>query len=429
MPTSTYNNRLKKTKHAASASMSWIEIAVLVLIGALYILPTVHSNMPLFYSFPLVFLYSLYVIAKDRTLTSYFVGILGIMLFVTILYLFLTESSSISKDVENSMLKRFASKFTQMFFMFSLTPMAIRVIKNATKKQKMVLLISFLAMILMVIVETTTLLISNPELSRKWAEAKDVIENDNVNFANYSFVYIVPLIIVAMGAAISRTKNDWVKLIYIIFIIYLLNFLLQTQFTISLIIAAFAIVAILWMGNKNSLSRLLIVFTSVITIIYLPDILRLIAREVDSKTISMRINDLYQFLYSSEETTERSLDGRYYIYMESIKAFFGSPLVGNRHLTFNPHSTILGTFADLGLMGGVPYMILYIRSRKMINNVLQDKTFFDLVFYTLLLEALLNPIHASMPVAFGAWLFAPIFISVFQKPSVRITPKEKRLSV
>lgn len=34
MPISTYNNRLKRTTHTASASMSWIEIAVLAFIGA-----------------------------------------------------------------------------------------------------------------------------------------------------------------------------------------------------------------------------------------------------------------------------------------------------------------------------------------------------------------------------------------------------------
>ena len=141
-------------------------------------------------------------------------------------------------------------------------------------------------------------------------------------------------------------------------------------------------------------------------------IFRYISSNVKSAQISLRFRELANF-FSSGDASGYNLEGRLTLYWETIKAFFASPLYGNRTLNFDGHATFLTILSDTGILGGIPFYILYFMTKKKIETIIEDTTrLFTIPFLMLVIMGLTNPIHAAYPVGFAIWFIAPLILSI-----------------
>lgn len=427
-PNTSKNNGVKGVTlntHKRHSQLSWIEVCFIILLSAYYVLPSIAWTFNPMIVFGGIFVYMVSIISIDKKLTPCFFTLLALCTYLSFLFLILTDTNVISASVENYSLKRFYNKFSQLFLMLFMVFPLLRVLRKGNTKQKRIITIVAFLLCFQVIVETLVVLATNPELSRKWQEAKDLVIEQNVNLANYYFVYIIPFLITIMGFIYIRIKKTYLRIFSIFVIIFLFYFLLQTQFTISLILSALSIAMVLWVYNSKPRNRVSIIFIFALLAFFFPQIILSLISLIDSQQITERLQDLYKFLYTND-VNEHSLDGRYILYKNALLAFLRSPFIGNRSLGFDPHSTLLTYFADLGILGGIPFMFLIWKFRNVVISSLKDKVLFKVSFILYLLLMTFNPIHASLPIAYGVWFLSPLVIEQLEEGRYILKRKAKK---
>ena len=362
--------------------------------------------MPLGVGVVYLFIYSL------RNNVTEIVKYLAVIAFVAFLYMILTDTSTISSETSSIELKRFLSKFYQMFMMFMPLLFLKTMIDSASRQQKTLVLSISLLLITYVVITTAGELASNPNVTRDWS---GFAESSGNNVASYYFVYAIPMMIAICMMAFFRVKNNWAKTGLIALIIGQIYFLLLAQYTLSVLIAFIGICYEIEINTKNSRGRALIMLGIAALILLSPSIVRVAAQYVPSEQMSIRFFELYNLL-TGGDASGYNLNGRLELYKRTIMAFLNSPVWGNRTLPFDGHATLLTVLADLGLLGGIPFYYLYFSSNAKVKKIIGDKTKqFAPFFLMLILMGFTNPIHSSLPLAYSTWLVAPLSIFFFNE--------------
>lgn len=387
-----------------------IDIIFIMIFLLFYLLPSISSKYDFSYFLALGVLYlGVCIINDGMTISRQRAKYVILIVFIALLYMLLTDASSIASDVSNRGLKRFISKFYQMFMTFMPLLFLNRMSERASIKQKKIVLVFSYILFGYVMLVTLRELVINPNITRTWAEFE---ESSSGNIANYYFVYAVPIIIGVCTFAACKTKKIAVRVSMIVAVIVQFYFLLLAQYTLSVLIAVAGVAYEIYVSTENSRRKILLILLFVVLIIALPQILMLAANHVPSEQMSMRLEEIYFFLIGGD-TTGYNLNGRLTLYKDTITAFLKSPIWGNRKLGFDGHATFLTVLADLGLLGGIPFYYLYFSSKnRVLDYIGQENKGYIPLFFMFVLMGFTNPIHASLPLAFAVWFIAPLSIEL-----------------
>ena len=135
----------------------------------------------------------------------------------------------------------------------------------------------------------------------------------------------------------------------------------------------------------------------------------------DMEILNVRLEEMYNALSGKGSNLAGSdLYARLDLYWKSIRAFFHSPILGNRTLGFDPHSTFLSILADLGIMGGIIIYNLFSNSFKFMKSSLNTVyRFYTPLLCQILLMGFTNPIHSSPSIYIMLWFICPLLITLF----------------
>ena len=198
--------------------------------------------------------------------------------------------------------------------------------------------------------------------------------------------------------------------------IFLFVFLLLAQYTLAILIAGVGFMLQIIIRLKDPSYKVLIVGCLILSFIAAPLLLNFVAARVPSQQMAARLREIANF-FSLGDVSSDNLGVRLQLYWKAIKAFFKSPLFGNYKLGFDPHSSFLAMFADIGILGGLAFTSLYVLAKKQCNQLLskaQQQAFLP-AFVCLILMGLTNPIHSADPLVMAIWLFVPLAIMVLGK--------------
>lgn len=383
-----------------------------------YILPSFSTkyNFLIPLSLGLVYIF-IDIIRNNLNISVAVIKYLAVIAFIALLYMLLTDATSISADVSNSGLKRFLSKFSQMFMMFLPLLFLKRITDNSSYTIKKIIIFCSYALILYVMTVTVRELFVNPDITRAWAEFE---ESSTGNVANYYFVYAIPFTIAVSTMVACNAKKVFVKVIMIFLIIYQMYFLLLAQYTLSVLIAIIGICAELYCNSHLSLNKIILLILFVVLAVASPWIFKTAASYVPSEQMSLRLYEIYDFL-SGGDASGYNLNGRMTLYKDSVIAFLRSPVWGNRSLNFDGHATFLTVLADLGLLGGIPFYCLYFSSQRKVKAIINVKeNNFNVIFILLLLMGFTNPIHTALPLMYTVWFLVPLTIETYQEYKERV---------
>lgn len=410
-----YQNSLS-IKKANEKKLPFFEMLIIVFFLYYYLLPSAFNNISFVIMLGVGFVYILYVLLLSTTNSKVLALVfkfLGCVIFVTLCYYILTQTKTIDTAVGNYELKRFLSKFQQLFFTFLPLLFTYRVITFANKKQQALLFVFGLAMIFYVIVKTFNELSVNDTASRAWSNFTEMEEQ---NIGTYNFVYAVSVCIPASFALLINTKNVQKRIGIGLFLIVGFVFLVMAKYTLSLLISSALCYLAIFLGTKKKLTKVIALIITPALLMFLPYIIEFFA--VSVTTGGMRTRLLEVAGYFSGESMGYNLNGRITLYKDTIKAFFDSPIIGNSSLKFDGHATFLTILSDVGLLGAIPFYWMYFSSRKHVNFILKNKTqerCFLLTFLAVILTGLVNPIHAALPLPMVAWFFVPLACTIFIK--------------
>lgn len=393
--------------------MGVIDTIITIAFALYYIIPSISANYTFILPLVLGFAYiAFFTIKNNMKISKTIVKYIFLIAFIALIYMLFTDANSIAQDVASRGTKRFLSKFYQIFMMFLPILLLYRTEKNLTIKQKkIVLVISYLLYSYIMIITMKELMV-DANITRSWSE---FAESSSNNIGNYYFVYAVPVLIVLCTMIAVRTKKIGIKVLMVALIIYQMYFLLLAQYTLSIIIGIIGIGFEIYVNTEKKRNQYLVISAFIILLLLLPNILQFAVTHVPSEQMAIRLNELYNF-FVGRDATGYNMNGRLTLYSDSIKAFFNSPIWGNRNLEFDGHATFLTVLSDTGLLGGVPLYYLYFSSNRRVRKLIQDRKKQYLPIFTMLvLMGFTNPIHTALPLMYATWFLAPLTISVYNE--------------
>ena len=400
------NEKIKK--------LPFLELLLVIFFLWYYLLPSASNSVPFMLALGVGILYIVYVILmcgpSPKAFTT-LLKLLFVVLFVALCYYVFTVTKTVSDRVENYELKRFISKFQQLFFTALPLLFTYRVFLKGTKKQKLFLLLFAAVMILYVIAQSLEELATNATASRVWGEFAEMSEK---NVGTYNFVYAVAIALPAVFALAQYVKKWPIKLLLFALFVLGIVFLVQAQYTISIIITVVLCFASLLLGAKRLVTKAVVVAVCPLLFILLPDILTFVATHIVGESAGIRLLEIAE--YFTGEAVGYNLSGRLTLYQQTLKNFFAHPLFGNATVDYDGHATFLTVLADLGLFGGIPFYYLYFSMRKHIGLLLDKNKVmvrcFMFSFLAVILTGFLNPIHAALPLPMVAWFVIPLAVGV-----------------
>ena len=253
---------------------------------------------------------------------------------------------------------------------------------NDYKVIKKLTLVS-ITLIVFVCITTIKVLSTNKDAARILATGiEDLAQNLHGIIGGYGFIYsLVFMCIVILGCFVDGTikKN---KVLWILILGLLLITIFEASFMIAIILLAAISLLIIFKVNKFSHFLFLFLLMAIFIELCLPfisDGLIFLANSVESQSMSMRFNELNQFIIDGNAGGTVDMGGRFNLYMISIKSFLSSPLIGvggaYGYITFGigGHSAFLDEIAKYGILGSASLFIGLIENMKYIYKKFDKK--------------------------------------------------------
>ena len=401
------NNGIMRSR-SNTGNFYFLEFLLIVFFFAYYLLPAVSSVVPFMVALFTAIAYLAYLFIREPNWRVQIVVFLIITFGMSLMFFFLTQTSTISSSASNYALKRIASKMNQFFMMFFPACLFVRIYTKASYKQKKMLYWLAMIMFAVVVFNTFIELMTNESAARKWTEFDEQSQN---NIGTYSFVYVVPMLVTALTSLLYTQKGNK-KLLIVGIIAFLFVFLLSAQYTLAILISVIGIALQISANIKNGAGKILLWLLLVSSLFLLPTCFEFLSNVIKSEHISVRFKELAAF-FGGGDASGYNLNGRLELYWKSIQAFFKSPIIGNRKLSFDGHATLLTVPADIGILGLVGLWLLILKSKKHISTFMGErKKQFSPVIVCLIIMGLTNPIHGAPAAMFGALLFAPMIVKI-----------------
>ena len=390
----------------SNQKLSLLDWIVLVGFASYYLLPSVSVKIGILQILLIGIIYIL--ISTHFKVSKEVLRYFAIFVIIGLLYALLVDAADISRTASNLYIKKFYSKFYQLFMMFFPLYLLNKVRLKATNCQKNILIIMSLLLILYVEMTTRTALEMDANVTRSWGNYSEELRS--LNIGHYGFVYSIPVVIALMLIAFFKSKSMLIKLTTIALIVTQMSFLLIAQYTLSVFATIIGMLLILMIQNSGSRKIVIMSLIMIGLLPLVPTLIKLAADAVPSKSMSIRLYEVYS-LFTIGDGSGYNLSGRMDLYGKSIMAFLRSPIWGNRRLDFYGHATFLVIPAMLGLLGAVPFYHTYFHSYKKIKESLgENGRQFMPVFAILLFVGFTNPIDAALPLMFVTWFLAPLVI-------------------
>lgn len=386
------------------------EILLIIYLFAAYLVPSFSLDSTTLLLL-LLLAYCAYMMFIDRELMPIIAISIGLILLISLFYALLTDMTTIAENASNRAAKTFLATTYQYLSLYFPAFLFFRINRIATKRQKQTFAVIGIALMVYVIITTWLYLLQNPDATRHW---EDFNETSELNVANYTFVYAVPIIISAISIFMLKYRGV-VRYLSLALVIVGIIFLVNAQYTLAILIAIIGVLVQVFRHIKTTLTKALFLLAVLAVAFFLPQLLALAIRTIPSEQVSIRLNEIRTFL-TGQGASGYNLSSRLTLYGKAILAFLKSPVWGNRHLDFNGHATFLTVLADTGILGGFPFYALLISiCRHMKKQLGVHQTQFGVIILMFVMMGLTNPIHASLPLGLTTWFLAPLTIQLIFK--------------
>ena len=200
---------------------------------------------------------------------------------------------------------------------------------------------------------------------------------ETLSYLGYTLLhaYIIVLPAVLFGCKINKTLSKW---LYYVFLLLLLYMIIKSNITTTILISIGVLILALGFGkNKNSTKYYLYLFIVVMAFLFLYllggliQILDWVAPYFEDTAVEEKIYDMRQSLLLSE-ISGGSLVGRQNYHSISWNSFLSNILLGGGK--FGGHSCLLDRLACMGLVGFIPYIMIYVSIIKQWKQYFVNKS-------------------------------------------------------
>ncbi len=375
-----------------------LNAALIILFMSYYFLPKVMWSINFMVPVMAGVLYIIFTLNFYGTEFKETATYLGLVFWIALLYFMLVDSGNYIK---------FLSRFHQVFMCFFPLYIFYTLVKRNNRREMILIFLAMTLMYCYVFALTLNELRVNPLACRDWFDAQEL---SNRNVGGYFYVYTAMALLPFMMYCRSKANKFLIKLLFLGMIVITFYFLIQAQYTLSLLIAVIVILIGITLNIKDRRVRIVLLTFVPIGVIIIPIVLNFAAANVESKQVALRLTELANFL-SSGDSSGYNLSGRFMLYWSAFKAFLSSPILGNKFLGFDAHSSFLAVMARTGIGGAVAYFYLHIHSKKLVVKMLgseKETVSYVPAYYALCILGWTNPIISAYLLNAVVWLYIPL---------------------
>ena len=355
-----------------------------------------------------------YCYFKEPSMSRIIVHFVLACIIVALLYQLMTIPVTISSD-SNIGVKYFYSNFSQYIIAFFPLAILYRTIKYATQKQIVIIISVTLLTAILLVRAALKIAEINPDILHSMNQT--ALEEAGVTLQGFNFVYAFTFLIITCFIFIKKRSRPAIKYISIGCLIYFIYFLLKAQFALAFVTTFISCIYLYYITAKRLDNKIITIIGLCVVAYLLPYFLEwLIDITKDSQVLNIRLKEIYNSL-TGNHSEDSDMQSRFDLYWKCILAFIDSPILGNRYLPFNGHSTFLLAFAYLGIFGGTFVCYIFYKASKFVKSVIgiQKYKYFKPLMCQVILMGLTNPI-LSVPSNFIMLFFiCPLLIRQFVK--------------
>ena len=291
---------------------------------------------------------------------------------------------------------------------------------NANNKWEMrIVLVGTTAIFLFIMYMTSRAFADDPTIARSLASGKtddDYINSMRMkNVGGFGFSYAVGMFIPYIAIRIVRSTGK-LKLLFIALYAALFVYALFCQYTTLLILAiVFSTVIFIW-GSKNTLTKALLLFVSLLILLNISNIFKFLGNNIPFESLAYHLRDLYISTSTGEETNSRLLAAKRCIGLARSHPFFGVNMLDsyNAYIVNHGHSTYFPVLASNGIFGlGILFAITFYIVRSIYLKINANKmNIIILIMYIVL--GFLNPTHNAFEISVAVFLLIPL-IEVYEE--------------
>lgn len=384
-----------------------LELVFICIFGIFYIDFEVQGKYKVIAPF-IALLYLFYCYLREPKQRGRIVKFIFACAIVAILYQILTIPITIRGA--NAASKYLYSNFSQYLLAFFPLAFLYRTDKLATANQIKIIVGVIIITAIALIQVALKFAAINPDILHSMNQ--EVLEDAGVTLQGFDFVYAFTFLIITCFVLIKQSDSKIIRYLSIGALIYFIHFLLKAQFALAFVATFISCLYLYYTTTRNKGSRFFVIIGLSTLIFLIPYILeRLIDMTQDLNVLNVRLKEIYDSI-SGNHAEDSDMQARFDLYWKCIVAFFNSPIMGNKYLPFNGHSTFLLAFAYLGIFGGVLICWMFYKGSKFVQSILGNDqyVYFKPLMCQIILMGLTNPIQSTPSNFIMLFFVSPLLI-------------------
>lgn len=245
------------------------------------------------------------------------------------------------------------------------------------------------------------------------------------NVGGFEFCYAIGFVALYFLSLLLQNKRRFIKILLCGIYIYLLYFIIRTQYmTLLLLITIFSII-IIYLNSSRGINKWIIACLIILLLISLPTILSYLGTLTgNEESILTEKFQQMSMLFSGADISV--VGSRPELYSDAFEIFFDSPIWGNVTMLNGVaidnmdkcHSTLLGYLQGMGIIGAFLFYYPIFKLSKAIDCTfsvrLNHYIWKNLIFMFVLLSVF-NPIQYCFEICFILFLYIPCGMQAFSE--------------
>ena len=402
-------NRLTGKKYVPPKLLLWFFTIYTVATMVCYLLPYTQFVMPYTIMAPLMLFSFVWMFCggEEGIVYSAIVVVVSLILMFTIL---------IAQELD--MVTGINTAIREMRFFLPVL-WGVFGLKYANQKQRKIILIVFVAIILLVVYKTIEAVRDEPMIVRLLAQDKtrgntEINAYRLNNVAGYTFSYMMGAVVIC--AAWISASSSYGKLLRgagIIVLILSFFFVVETMYATLLILSFLGIVLVLFVKSKNIITKVVIIFFGLISLILMEDIMEWLSKLFTfSDVLHEKFGDMHDAIKYGDIS---HVGARPRLIFEALENWVKSPLFGSSEVN-RAHSTVFSVLQESGLVGLSLWIATISYGTKLVFNRLKimniDTGMFGVCMAYVAILSIFNDIRSVYELTIVVFFIVPL-LSVY----------------
>lgn len=390
-----------KQKRSIERSKTLFVVYMMLTITA-YTLPMLKITLP-YIAVAILLLSSIFFLALKNAKWLYYILILCLSTLIVITIGMLTGVYGLV-DAFNELVRnvRFFLPFLWGSF----------VLKYCHKKHYKFILVSFGLLCLVILFQTLIALREVPDICRELAKSTT---RDSATLSNYrrknvgGFEYSYMMGIVTLGFlwTMLKTSKKSVKVLCAVATIVCYYFIIQTMYTLLLILTFVGTVAIFFFSTKNKFIKILLVIGVILMFVLVEPMFKFLS-EIFS--FNYGLHEKFTNMYLALSYGDVDMVGsRPEMLLKGLSNWMRHPVFGGKAEASNTHSFIVSYLENSGIIGVGVWLGFFAYNWTQLRKRLHHKSLFDATMIYMFLLALFNPISFVFEIVFVSYLIIPVW--------------------